>query len=579
MAGSRRSRQPYENEVILRIRANRKNKSLLLSAHPQYARVQLTDVPFENPAQPPNYCMVLRKYLDGAIIEAIEQKENDRVLTFTFKRRNELGDTEYLALVVEIMGRHSNVLLINKEENRLVDAIRHVPASQNTYRTLLPGATYIEAPSQNRQNPFQYDGPFPVTELSLNEKVKWIQQTFQGFGKDSANELAYRMDSHSDDSPKAVFQHFMAPFKSGELEPTLTRIDQKEFFSPLPYGHLNGSRESFSSLSELMDRYFQNKAERDRVHQQSNDLSHLVKNLYQKNRKKIEKLKKELKETEQADSYKVKGEVLTAYLHEVDQGDESITLPNFYENEEPLEISLDPQKSPAENAQYYFSRYQKLKNAKIHLTKQLKSTRHELNYFDTLLTQLSIASISDIEDIRDELREQEYLKKKNTKNRNKKKKKSQPEAFTSSDGTSILVGKNNTQNDELTLRKARKSHYWAHAKDIPGSHVIIEDDEPSETALEEACILAAYYSKYRLSSSVPVDVVQVKHIKKPNGAKPGYVIYEGQSTYFVTSSRVMKKYANSRKIANKEAPMQAGSLHRGFSFVMIGSLWSTTSSP
>lgn len=229
--------------------------------------------------------------------------------------------------------------------------------------------------------------------------------------------------------------------------------------------------------------------------------------------------------------------MLTAYLHEVNQGDDTITLPNFYAEEEPLEISLDPQKSPAENAQYYFSRYQKLKNAKIHLTKQLKSTRHELNYFDTLLTQLSIASLSDLEDIREELREGEYLKKKKSKkNRNKKNKKSQPEAFVSSDGVSILVGKNNTQNDELTLKKARKSHWWAHAKDIPGSHVIIEDDDPSEETLEEACMLAAYFSKYRLSSSVPVDVVQVRHIKKPNGAKPGFVIYEGQTTYFVTPS-------------------------------------------
>ena len=529
--------QPYENEVVLRIRANRKNKSLLLSAHPQYARVQLTEIPFDNPPQAPNYCMVLRKYLDGAIIDGIEQKENDRILTLSFRRRNELGDTEYLALIIEIMGRHSNVLLVNIEENRLIDALRHVPASQNTYRTLLPGAAYVEAPQQDKADPFNYDAPFPVADLSLKDKISWIQQTFQGFGKDSAQELAYQMDSRPDETPEAIFGQFMAPFKSAELQPTLIRNGQKESFAPMPFEHIEGEKVVFDSLSELMDRYYQNKAERDRVHQQSNDLSHLVKNLYQKNKKKVQKLKRELGETKKADDYKVKGEVLTAYLHEVNQGDDTITLPNFYAEEEPLEISLDPQKSPAENAQYYFSRYQKLKNAKIHLTKQLKSTRHELNYFDTLLTQLSIASLSDLEDIREELREGEYLKKKKSKkNRNKKNKKSQPEAFVSSDGVSILVGKNNTQNDELTLKKARKSHWWAHAKDIPGSHVIIEDDDPSEETLEEACMLAAYFSKYRLSSSVPVDVVQVRHIKKPNGAKPGFVIYEGQTTYFVTPS-------------------------------------------
>ncbi|GEK90677.1 NFACT RNA binding domain-containing protein [Alkalibacterium kapii] len=529
--------QPYDNEVILKIRANRKNKSLLLSAHPQYARVQLTEIPYDNPAQPPNYCMVLRKYLDGAIIESIEQTENDRVLTFTFNKRNELGDTEYLSLIIEIMGRHSNVLLVNTENNKLIDTIRHVPASQNSYRTLLPGFDYVEAPSQDKKNPFDYEGSFPVVDLVFKEKVKWIQQTFQGFGKDSAEELAYRLNNNTDDAPKVIFQHFMAPFKTKDLEPTLTKQNQKEFFSPVPYQSLDGERLTFESLSQLMDRYYQNKAERDRVHQQSNDLSHLVKNLYQKNKKKIQKLKKELAQTEKADDYKVKGEVLTAYLHEVEQGDTSVTLPNFYEEEAPLTIELDPKKSPAENAQYYFSRYQKLKNAKSHLTKQLKSTRHELNYFDSVLTQLSIASTSDVEDIREELRSENYLKKKKSKkDRNKKNKKSKPEVFVSSDGTRILVGKNNTQNDELTLKRAHKKHWWAHAKDIPGSHVIIEDMDPTETTIEEACLLAAYYSKYRLSSSVPVDVVQVKHIKKPNGAKPGFVIYEGQSTYYVTPS-------------------------------------------
>ncbi|MGO1918436.1 MAG: NFACT RNA binding domain-containing protein [Alkalibacterium gilvum] len=529
--------QPYDNEVILRIRSNRKNKSLLLSAHPQYARVQLTEIPYDNPAQAPNYCMVLRKYLDGAIIETIEQTENDRVLTFTFNKRNELGDTEYLSLIIEIMGRHSNVLLVNTEDNKLIDAIRHVPASQNSYRTLLPGFDYVKAPSQDRQNPFDYTGPFPVEAFAFKDKVKWIQQTFQGFGKDSAQELAFRMDNSSDDSPKAIFQYFMAPFKADNLNPTLTKKDQKEFFSPVPYQVLDGEKLPYDSLNKLMDRYYQNKAERDRVHQQSNDLTHLVKNLYQKNKKKIQKLKKEMIQTEKADAYKVKGEVLTAYLHEVNQGDASITLPNFYEEEKSLEIALDPQKTPSENAQYYFSRYQKLKNAKSHLTKQLKSTRHELNYFDTVLTQLSIASTSDIEDIRDELRDGNYLKKKKCKkNRNKKNKKSNPEVFVSTDGTRILVGKNNTQNDELTLKKAHKKYWFAHAKNIPGSHVIIEEINPSEQTIEEACLLAAYYSKYRLSSSVPVDVVQVKHIKKPNGAKPGFVVYEGQSTYYVTPS-------------------------------------------
>lgn len=538
--------QPYDNEVILKIRANRKNVSLLLSAHPQYARVQITETPFENPASPPQFCMILRKYLDGAVIESIEQKDNDRQLTFSFRSRNELGDMEYLSLVVEIMGRHSNILLVNKDDNRLIDAIRHVPASQNTYRTLLPGAEYKSAPEQDKKDPFDYDGPFPIGQLSTKEKIKWIQSTLQGFGKDSATELSYRFENQSNDLPKAVYQQFMHSFSPEKIEPTLIKLDNKEFFTPFEFKHLDGQRETFDSLSQLMDRYFLEKAERDRVNQQSHDLTQLVKTFYQKNEKKLEKLEKELKNTEKAEKIKVKGEVLTAYLHEVSKGMEQIELPNFYEEDSIITISLDPQKTPAENAQRYFSKYQKLKNAKQHLAKQIKATKYELKYFDTLLTQLQIASLSDLEDIRQELREGNYLKKKAIKK--KKQAKSKPEQFTSSDGTSILVGKNNTQNDELTMKKARKSYWWAHAKDIPGSHVIIEETEPSEQTIEEACLLAAYYSKYRLSSSVPVDVVQVRHIKKPNGAKPGYVIYEGQTTYYVTpSDKTVRELKTSRK--------------------------------
>jgi len=528
--------QPYTNEIILRIRANRKNTSLLLSAHPQYARIQLTDIPFENPQSPPQFCMVLRKHLEGAIIESITQKENDRVLTFTFKNRNELGDTRTLSLVVEVMGRHSNILLIDDEENKLVDAIRHISPNQNSYRTLLPGAPYKEAPSQDKANPITFDGELNVPDMPEKELAKWFQQEFQGLGRDSADEISYLIQANPDRSPKETFDQFMKPFREKQAQPTLVQKDQKEVFTPILYHHIEGNPIRFDSLSSLMDRYYHNKAERDRVNQQSNDLSHLLKNLHQKNEKKLDKLNKELKETGRADEFRIKGEVLTAYLHEVKKGDEHITLPNFYEEDQELTIELNPQKSPSENAQYYFSRYQKLKNAKVHLTKQIQATKEETDYFDTLLTQLSIASVSDIEEIREELRQGHYLKKKKPSNKNKKVAKSKPESFTSSDGTRILVGKNNTQNDQLTMKQARKSYWWAHTKDIPGSHVIIESSEPTDQTVEEACILAAYYSKYRQSASVPVDVVQVKNIRKPNGAKPGYVIYEGQTTYYVTPS-------------------------------------------
>lgn len=534
--------QPYDNEVVLKIRANRKNHQLLLSAHPQYARIQLTEIPFENPSQPPQFCMMMRKHLDGGILDDIKQVENDRVVEFTFKSRDELGDIHHIVLIAEIMGRHSNVLLVNKDEEKIYDTIRHISSSQNSYRTLLPGATYIPAPTQDKKDPFMFDGKLSVEGNTTKDQIKSIQQQFQGFGRDSAQEVIYQLEKHSDDAPSVVFQKFLAPYKENRFSPTLTKKQRKENFTAIDYEGLDGEREYFNTLSELMDRYYGNKAERDRTQQQANDLFSLIKNELDKNKKKLKKMEKELEQTQFADEERVKGEVLTAYLHVVNQGDESVTLENFYEENQPIEIALDPQKSPSENAQRYFSRYQKLKKRKTHLTKQLSSTRGEITYLESVLHQLEVAAPSDIEEIREELQQGKYIKNKQKGNQKKKKKKaSKPDQFESSDGTTIYVGKNNLQNDQLTMRTANKTDWWLHAKDIPGSHVIVRSDDPTEETLEEAAHLAAYYSKYQQSASVPVDAVQVKHIRKPNGAKPGYVIYEGQTTYFVTPDEALVK--------------------------------------
>ncbi|WP_225743988.1 NFACT RNA binding domain-containing protein [Marinilactibacillus sp. Marseille-P9653] len=526
--------QPYENEILFKIRSRRKNKQLLLSAHPQYARMQLTEIPFENPSVPPQFCMVMRKYLDGAILEDIIQLENDRVIEFSFSNRNELGDIQNLVLIVEIMGRHSNILLVNKQEEKIYETIRHISPSQNTYRSLLPGGTYIEAPRQDKANPFTYESTLPIRAVSFKDKVKWIQDTFQGMGRDSAEELAHQVETHPDDAPTAVFAKFMAPYKMNQVSPTLTINNRKEQFSAVEYPSLPGEKESYATLSELADRYFGNKAERDRVQQQANDLFGLVKTETDRNRKKLVKLEKEFQQTQKADQYRIKGEVLTAYLHEIQQGMESVDLDNFYEENQKITIDLDPRKSPSKNAQAYFSRYQKFKNAIAHLNGQIAQTKAEIHYLESVLTQMEVASPKDIEEIRDELQSGGYIKKKRKPLKGKKKLASEPDQFVSSDGTSILVGKNNLQNDQLTLKIARKTDWWLHTKDIPGSHVIIRSDSPSEQTLEEAATIAAYFSKYRLSASVPVDAVQVKHVKKPNGAKPGFVIYEGQTTYYVT---------------------------------------------
>lgn len=528
--------QPYNNELILRIRANRKNHHLLLSAHPQYARVQLTDISYENPQQAPQYCMVLRKYIENSTLIDIQQVENDRVIEFTFTGRDELGDEQHYHLIAEIMGRHSNILLVNKDENKLYEAIRHIPPSLNSYRTLLPGADYKPAPPQDNVNPFVYNGEVSILGENIKERISSLQKTFQGFGRDSAKEVIYLIDSQENNNSTSVFNSFINYYKEHSIKPTLIEDGNRTSFTALDYASIDGNKSYFKTLSDLLDEYYENKAERDRVHQQSNDLSQLLNNERKKNVNKLKKLEIDYKETGHSDDLKIKGEILTAYMHMVEQGQEEAVLENFYEDNEPITIELDPRKTPAENAQWYFSRYQKMKSRKMHLESQIPQTNQEIGYIDSILAQLDIASSNDIEEIRDELRDEGYLKKQRNEKR-KKKKAAGPEKYYSSDGTLIYVGKNNKQNDQLTMKTAHKSDWWLHTKDIPGSHVVIRSDKPTEKTIEEAAILAAYFSKYRLSSSVPVDYTQIKHVHKPNGAKPGYVIYDNQSTVFVTPDK------------------------------------------
>ncbi len=528
--------QPFSNEIILRIRANRKNYHLLLSAHSQYARVQLTNMSYENPQQAPQFCMVLRKYIESSIVVDIQQVENDRIIEFTLTGRDELGDEQHYHLIVEIMGRHSNILLVNKTENKLYEAVKHVPPSLNSYRTLLPGAEYRPAPAQDSVNPFSYNEEVVIQGESLKERISNIQSTFQGFGRDSAKELLYRIENEEDSSPTTVFKDFIGIYAANKIQPTLTENKQHAYFTALDYDTTEGEKAHFPTLGDLLDEYYENKAERDRVNQQSNDLSQLLKNELKKNENKLRKLYDEYKATDDAENLRIKGEVLTAYLHTVEHGMKEVELENFYDDSSLIHIELDPQKSPAQNAQWYFNRYQKMKNRKQHLEEQIPLTKQETEYLDSLLAQLEIASSQDIEDIRDELREQGYLKKQR-RNVKKKKNVSKPEKYVSTDGDVIYVGKNNKQNDELTMRTANKTDWWLHTKDIPGSHVVIRNDNPSDQTIEEAAILAAYNSKYRMSSSVPVDYTQIKHVNKPNGAKPGYVIYENQNTVFVTPDK------------------------------------------
>lgn len=511
--------QPFEQELVLQIRSNRQSHRLLLSAHPVFGRIQLTQTTFENPAQPSTFIMVLRKYLQGAMIESIEQVENDRIVEITVSNKNEIGDHIQATLIIEIMGKHSNILLVDKSSHKILEVIKHVGFSQNSYRTLLPGSTYIAPPSTDTLNPFTVKDEKLFEILQTQElTAKNLQSLFQGLGRDTANELERLLVSDK----LSTFRNFF----DQETKPYLTETS----FSPVPFANRVG--EPFDSLSDLLDTYYKDKAERDRVKQQASELIRRVENELQKNRHKLKKQEKELLATDNAEEFRQKGELLTTFLHQVPNDQDQVTLDNYYTNQ-PITIALDKALTPSQNAQRYFKRYQKLKEAVKYLTELIEETKSTILYLESVETVLNQAGLEEIAEIREELIQTDFIRRRQREKIHKRKK---PEQYLASDGKTIIyVGRNNLQNEELTFKMARKEELWFHAKDIPGSHVVISGNlNPSDEVKTDAAELAAYFSKGRLSNLVQVDMIEVKKLNKPTGGKPGFVTYTGQKTLRVT---------------------------------------------
>ncbi|MDF2788966.1 MAG: hypothetical protein K0S80_2064 [Neobacillus sp.] len=530
--------QPYKNEVILTIRANGVNQKLLFSAHPSYARVQLTNEAYENPSEPPMFCMLLRKHIEGYILEDVYQVENDRMIIFEIKGRNEIGDVSYKQLIIEIMGRHSNIVLVDKTRNIILDSVKHVSFAVNSHRAILPGQTYIYPPEQNKQNPFMVGTDDILRKIDFNSGKldKQIVEHFAGTSPLFAKEVIYQSGIANRETLPTAFLQLIQRIKSGELMPSIMSTANKEVFYLFPLQHIKGEVKAFSTLSELLDRFYFGKAERDRVKQQGNDIERLIINEKEKNEKKIEKLESTLREAEKADELQRYGELLTANLYAAKKGMKEIKVIDYYdEMGGTVAIALDPRKTPSENAQKYFSKYQKAKKSVSIVIEQIEKAREEVIYFENLLQQVHSASPKDIQEIREELVEGGYIRDRQKRNA-KKISNAKPilDHYLSTDGTEMIVGKNNKQNDYLTNKLAARDEIWLHTKDIPGSHVVIRSKEPSEATVYEAAKLAAYFSKARNSSSVPVDYTKVRYVKKPSGAKPGFVIYDNQQTVYVT---------------------------------------------
>ena len=511
--------QPFEQELVLQIRSNRQSHRLLLSAHPVFGRIQLTQTTFENPVHPSTFIMVLRKYLQGAMIESIEQVENDRIVEMTVSNKNEIGDHIQATLIIEIMGKHSNILLVDKSSHKILEVIKHVGFSQNSYRTLLPGSTYIAPPSTESLNPFTIRDEKLFEILQTQEtRAKNLQNLFQGLGRDTANELENILVSDK----LSTFRNFF----NQETKPCLTETS----FSSVPFANQVG--ELFASLSDLLDTYYKDKAERDRVKQQASELIRRVENELQKNRHKLTKQEKELLATDNAEEFRQKGELLTTFLHQVPNDQDQVILDNYYTNQ-PITIALDKALTPNQNAQRYFKRYQKLKEAVKYLTDLIEETKATILYLESVETVLNQAGLEEIAEIREELIQTGFIRR---RQREKIQKRKKPEQYIASDGKTIIyVGRNNLQNEELTFKMARKEELWFHAKDIPGSHVVISGNlDPSDEVKTDAAELAAYFSQGRLSNLVQVDMIEVKKLNKPTGGKPGFVTYTGQKTLRVT---------------------------------------------
>lgn len=535
--------QPEKDEIILTIRG-KGNKKLLISSSSTYPRIHFTNISKVNPLKAPTFCMVLRKYLCGGKILDIYQEDLDRIVTFKIETKDELGFESIYNLIVEIMGRHSNISLVRERDNKIVESIKHLTANKNSYRVLYPGVDYVYPPKSTKLNLFNLDFDslkdfFKDNPIEFNES--FFSRILTGVGKSYSAELynKYLNEVESEIVLDKLF-NFLENIRATLFDNTSYTMFSKDgrlfdfYFKDLEI-YNSCEKESLETNSELLETFYSEKDKQDRLHAKSVDIHRLLTTNIDRCLKKIKILNATLEDCAKKEIYKIKGELLTSYIYSFKKGDKSVNVLNYYnsEEEEYLNIALDINKTPSENVQHYFKRYNKLKTAEIEALKQLELTNSELDYLYSVATNLENAdNYEEIEDIKKELIESSYIRFRRT-GKQKKEKISKPLHFKSSEGIDIYVGKNNIQNDTLTLKTSDKRYTWLHTKDIPGSHVVIASFEFSEQTLLEAATLAAFYSKAKEGNKVPVDYTLIKNVKKPSGAKPGMVIYSTNKTILI----------------------------------------------
>ncbi|MBR3357044.1 MAG: NFACT family protein [Solobacterium sp.] len=490
-------------EILFHTHGQKGKQQLLISCHSLYNRMLFTDRRYPTPEEPNNFIMVMRKYLEGAFMESIEQDEPDRWCAVNIRRRNEIGDIEYLKLYIELMGKYANVILVNKE-NRIIDALKRIPPFENSKRTIHPGAEFVKAPSQNKKDPFSSTEADPDKSLTAQ---------FTGFSPLLSREIEYRMN-HG--------QSFAECMRLIRNSSSLFLSEKDNAFHVIPLTHL-GKAEEYP-LFEGLDILYYHAEEKERIRQITGDLYHVVKRQLKHQNVKLPRLLNEADEAADNERWKLYGDLLFTYGVRDTKGLSSIDLID-YETGSTVTVPLDVRFDGPGNARKCYQKYSKLKKGQVYLDEQIQITRNEIEYLQGVLVQLEQADFQTASGIRDELQQQGYLKNKKIKRPAKKKKKQEitVHTVTAPDGTKISYGRNNLQNEELTWHIARRTDTWLHAKDYHGSHVVIHSSEPSEDTLRLAAQIAAYWSAGRSSSSVPVIHCPVRNLKKIPGARPGMV--------------------------------------------------------
>lgn len=540
--------QPEYDEIILAVRSGGKNRKLVLSASSSNPRVHLTSVQKENPEKAPMFCMLLRKHLLGGKVVAVTQPDFERVVEIHVESHDELGDVSVKRLIIEVMGRVSNIILVDAA-GKVLGSIKHIDFSVSQVRQLIPGMMYEMPPSQGKIN------PLTATLQDIEDKLlsyslgadKFLLDTFVGIGPLSAREIAYIATGSTDtncqlmsNEQKTKFTEFTKDFfekiKNGIFSPVLIYKDEEKIkdFSGINITHYENTFivKECETLNDAVDEYFKTKDFQERMSQKTSSLMKFVETNIQRCQKKLALQQQKMKDCENKEKNKVIGDLLTANLYRINYGDEFIEVEDYYNNMEPVKISLKPELSPAQNAQRYYTIYQKLKNAEVVTAEQMELAKQEIDYLESIKENLMIVENErEINELRDELYQQGYHVKRAEKSKIRKQV-SKPLQFQLSDGFIAYVGRNNMQNDELTLRQSRSNDLWFHTKYIHGSHTVIKTEgrTPSDDVIVEAAKICAYYSKARNSANVPVDYTIIKNVKKPNGAKPGMVIYDNYNT-------------------------------------------------